>query len=73
MRYKPGTKVRFRDNAGNVRGPSGTMVVAEGRVNGRPIQTDGGTVYVPVWVERDRGREATTLMVVATNILEVVS
>jgi hypothetical protein len=42
--------------------------IGRGFVNGEPIITEG-PVYWPLWCERE-GREATTVMVPETNIIQ---
>jgi hypothetical protein len=48
-------------------------VVATGVVNGEPIEGPDGALYVPVWAQRDNGREPTTVYVAEANVLKVGS
>ena len=49
----------------------GEASLAAGVVNGTPIFCKSGHVYVPVWCERDKGREPTTIVVHTSNIVGV--
>lgn len=66
--YPMGARVRY-----TARGEVGPMttgpLTAVGLVNGDAFEADG-SVYVPVWSERE-GREATTILVNAENIIAV--
>jgi hypothetical protein len=65
---KPGDRVAFSDSQATT--STGEEGVAEGTVNGEPIADDAGAItHVPIWAERDNGREATTIFVGAANIL----
>lgn len=46
-------------------------VMAEGRINGAAVQ-EPDRWLVPVWAERDGGREATTVYVDSANIVSIV-
>ena len=65
--YPPGATVTFLDRTATTSGP---MVVASGFVNGEPVEANG-VDYVPVFAERDNGREPTTIMVAEQNVLGV--
>ena len=60
----PGARVVFRDSTATV--SDDQEVTRTGVCNGEPIG-----VYVPVFAERDNGREATTVMVHANNIVSI--
>lgn len=64
----PGCHVTFRDPNGNVL--HGRDSMSTGVVNGDPWDING-RVLVPVWCERDKGREPTTIMVDRSNIVTV--
>ena len=62
-----GTIVTYHDCDEVIKGDS----VCTGHVNGDTIYLpDSDLYYVPVWSERDNGREATTIYVKSTNILK---
>lgn len=63
--FPMGATVTFRDWSSE----SESIVVREGTVNGKPLMENGELRAVPVWSERDRGQEATTIFVAPTNIL----
>lgn len=66
--YKPGMKVLFADANATV--SDGAPGVSRGVVNGEPYEDeDGNVAHVPVWAERDNGREPTTIFVAAANLL----
>lgn len=65
--YERGARVRYADGSATT---SDGMVLAEGVVNGDPV-SNGVLTYVPVWSERDSGREPTTIYVDSRNIVEV--
>lgn len=66
--YPLGTKVRFMDSSATV--SDGKPVKVEGTVNGPVIRYDDGTPWaVPVWCQRDNGREPTTILVDPANLL----
>jgi hypothetical protein len=77
MSYKIGDCVTFRDPNGNV--CHGKDSLSRGIVNGEPmvnLSTElrdvfcaEAVTYVPLWCERDRGREAATVYVDSRNIL----
>lgn len=60
-------KVRFLDDTATT--SDGTLAVVTGIVNGEPITMPDGTRFVPVWAERDNGREPTTILVKESNLL----
>lgn len=66
--YIPGDHLTFRDPNGNVL--HGQDSLSTGIVNGDPWDIDGRMI-VPVWCERDNGREPTTIMVDESNIVNV--
>lgn len=58
----------FADNAATV--SDGTMSVASGVVSGEPLcDREGRVTHVPIFAERDHGREATTVFVAVENLL----
>lgn len=66
--YKQGMHVSFHDSEATV--SDGTSGVCTGMVNGEPLRDDDGNVtHVPVWAERDNGRENTTIWVAISNML----
>ncbi len=67
-RYPMGATVVFGDGSATT---SGEPVVATGSINGPPVEHND-VVYVPVYAVRDNGREATTVYVVESNVLEVL-
>lgn len=67
---KPGSIVKFVDQPHNVLWESDQPAMCTGHVNGKVMELDGVT-YVPVWCERDHGRESTTILVHTENILYV--
>lgn len=65
--------VRFVDDKSNVTSLArfGEMVLAEGQINGQPLTDDDGEVtHVPAFTERE-GREATTIFVAVSKIVEI--
>ena len=64
----PGCRVTFHDPNGNVR--HGQDSLSTGVVNADPWRI-GERTLVPVWCERDEGREPTTVMVDQVNIVTV--
>lgn len=63
-------KVKFMDQ-GNVNNDPDKLTLAEGFVNGEAITNpDTGETFLPVFTERDNGREATTIYVNTNNIVE---
>jgi hypothetical protein len=69
--YPMGALVTYADaDATTSRGMTG---VAGGIVNGPAICDHAGDVsHIPVWSERDNGREPTTVYVHVANVLEVL-
>jgi hypothetical protein len=70
--FKHGATVRFRTSGyevANLADPDPAKE-AQGLVNGDLIIGGGCKVYVPVWCERKQ-REATTIMVAISNVIEV--
>lgn len=68
MSYEPGTEGSYGDANATV--SDGLEGVATGVVNGPPITDDSGEItHVPVYTDRDNGREATTVYVAVANIL----
>lgn len=68
IRLKPGTPVAFVDG-GNVL-TAEDLAACEGVVNGEPVLDEREVcIAVPVWAERDNGREATTIFVAVANLL----
>lgn len=70
-RYPLGIRVEFRDEgvvALDTKGP----VLARGVINGEPALDSAARVYIPVFAERDRGREPTTVFVAAANIVRAI-
>lgn len=66
--YKPGMRVAFADQNATVSTDEPSVVT--GLVNGEPYTDEFGEVtHVPVWAERDNGREATTIIVAINNML----
>lgn len=66
--FKPGTRLTYADGEATV--SDGMAGLVTGTVNGPPITDDEGNVsHVPVFTERDNGREATTVYVAVTNIV----
>lgn len=66
--YKPGMNVCFADAQATV--STDEPGVVEGMVNGEPYRDEAGEMtHVPVWAERDNGREATTIIVAIDNML----
>lgn len=65
-----GDTVVYADANATVTGDA--MALITGLVNGEPLMDDDGdaVLYVPVFSERDNGREATTVFVAAENIIE---
>lgn len=62
-------KVKFVDQ-GNVNNDPEKVTFAVGIVNGESITNpDTGDKFLPVWTERDNGREATTIYVNEKNIV----
>jgi hypothetical protein len=69
--YPMGARVTFGDATATT---TTDPVVATGTINGDPLTDDDGTVrFVPVFAERDNGREATTVYVAVANVMEVTS
>ena len=66
--YFPGDHVTFRDPNGNI--VDGQDSLSNGIVNADPWRISGRTL-IPVWCERDNGREPTTIMVDESNIVTV--
>ena len=64
--YPPGSVVNFVDESATV--STGDRVLVTGTVNGRAMQFEDGTIYWPIWAERDKGREPTTIMVHEDNV-----
>lgn len=64
--YPLGSKVSYVDDTATV--SDGHPKRVTGTVNGNPV-INGSKVYVPVFSERDNGREPTTVYVSADNIL----
>lgn len=65
---KKGERWTFADSEATV--TDGEAGVAEGVVNGEPIADDAGNVtHVPIFAERDNGREPTTIYVARRNLL----
>lgn len=69
VQYPPGALVRFTDSNATVRLTDKKVVLAEGTVNGDPLDV-GDRVLVPVWTAR-AGRESTTVYVDTRNIVDV--
>lgn len=68
MTVKTRTRIFFYDCDEVIAGDS----ISTGMVNGERIFAPNGDWYfVPVWCERDNGREATTVYVKSTNIMKV--
>lgn len=67
--YPMGARVAFAD--ANATTSDGNPGVVSGTVNGPPLDMPDGSVFVPVFTERDNGREATTIYVAAVNVLGV--
>ena len=66
--YKIGDRVLFADASATV--SDGVTGTREGMINGAPITNGDGTIlYYCVWAERDNSREATTIIVAATNMI----
>lgn len=66
--YTQGMHVSFHDSEATV--SDGKSGVCTGMVNGEPIRDDDGAItHVPVWAERDNGRESTTIFVSIHNML----
>lgn len=68
VNVKRGMRLRFRD-VNNLK-CDGLIHVGEGVVNGDPMGLPDGGFMVPVWAERQGGREPTTIWVHWSNILE---
>lgn len=63
-----GEAVSFADASATV--SDDVAGVSQGTINGPPITDDEGVVtHVPVYAERDNGREATTVWVAISNLL----
>lgn len=74
--FPMGATVTFADATATV--SDGQEGIAKGIVNGPPMMDDAGgwhsgegAVFVPLFCERDNGREATTVYVHESNILSV--
>lgn len=66
--YTPGMRVSYTDANATV--SDGVAGIATGAVNGPPIRDDHGDItHIPVFTERDHGREATTIYVAIDNML----
>lgn len=67
--YPPGTKIAYRDSTETV--SDGADGIVEGVVNGEPrdLADAGELTHLPVWTERDNGREPTTIWVGFGNIV----
>ena len=74
-RYPVGSELRFAAGS-EIAQDHEEPVLASGIIVGRPLVAvdDCGlpVVYVPAWVQRDHGREATTVLVHSGNVLAVV-
>lgn len=69
--FLAGSLVRFTD-VGIVASEEDGPTVCEGRINGAAIASPGTDRWmVPVWTERDHGREATTIYVDTANLLSI--
>ena len=69
-KYPLGATCVFADSNATVSDPGEQTVLAEGPINGEPLQ-EGDTILVPVFAFRSDGREPTTIYVNAKNIVEV--
>lgn len=67
-KFIPGSRVTFRDPNGNVL--HGHDSLSTGVVSGEPWDIKGRQL-VPVWCQRDQGREPTTILVDESNIVSV--
>jgi hypothetical protein len=68
--YPMGAKVTYADDTATV--SDGVAGLVTGRINGEPIcDDDDEVIFVPVWSERDKRREPTTVFVSVNNIMEV--
>lgn len=68
--YPVGARATFADATATT--SKGEPGVAHGVINGPPITDDEGAVtHIPVWCQRDNGREATTVYVATANVLSV--
>lgn len=70
-RYPMGATVTFADANATV--SDGVIGLRTGTVNGPALcnEDTGEVLLVPVWSERDHGREATTVYVSVANIINV--
>jgi hypothetical protein len=64
--FELGARVSFADANATI--SDGVPGVSVGIVNGPPLDANGRT-YIPVFAERDHGREATTILVAEENLL----
>lgn len=70
MSYPMGARVTYAD--ANAAVSDGVAGLVSGVINGEPIHDDDGAVlFVPVYTRRDHGREATTVFVAVSNIVDV--
>jgi hypothetical protein len=68
--FPMGARVTFADANATV--SDGVAGLRTGTVNGEPITDDEGIVLaVPVFAQRDNGREATTIFVHPSNVMGV--
>jgi len=67
-KWKLGDTLRFRNRGTLLDSPDDAVI--EGTINGEPLTTIDGFMYVPAWTERDRGREATTVYVHVGNVVD---
>ena len=73
--YPLGMAVSFADASATVTQDSAdpedaTVVIVTGTINGAPLRDENGEItHVPVWAERDNGREATTIIVAVANLM----
>jgi hypothetical protein len=68
--YPMGATVTFADVNATV--SDDVLGLREGLINGAPLTDDDNVVlYVPVFTDRDNGREATTIYVAVANIADV--
>jgi hypothetical protein len=65
--YPLGACVTFHDPNGNT--CDGQVSLSSGIVNNFPLRGTNGILWVPVFCERDNGREPTTIMVRESNIV----
>ena len=70
--YKNGATVVFFDPNGTT--VNGSASISQGIINGEPLDEPEGSgvpAYIPVWAERDGGREPTTIYVSVHNLIQV--